>query len=431
MRFAIAAFVVAGATAAAAQSAAPAVPLGLQTFNAAWSIIDKTYYDPTFRGVDWVAVREELRPEAERATTPAALRATIARMIARLGESHFAVLPQFADASEDDGLDRSGSPGFDVRPSAGALLVTRVDAGSPAGKAGLRLGDRILSIGDVQAASIGAQLPADMEPRLRLLQIWRAAMMQLRGPVGTRFTARVQSAAGAVRTVSIERVDEPGQTVMLGNLPPFNLDVDSAAVETPSGASAGVIRFNVWMAGADAPIAQAVHRFRGSRGIVLDLRGNPGGLAGMIMGISGHFFRDRVALGTMKTRETSLTFMANPRASLPDGTAVEPFTGPVAILVDGLTGSASECFAGGMQSVGRARVFGETTMGQALPASFTRLPNGDTLLHAIADFVTADGTRLEGRGVVPDEPVTVDAAALAAGRDPVLAAALAWIDTRR
>ena len=83
-----------------------------------------------------------------------------------------------------------------------------------------------------------------------------------------------------------------------------------------------------------------------------------------------------------------------------------------------------------MQSVGRARVFGETSMGQALPASFTRLPNGDTLLHAIADFVTADGTRLEGRGVVPDQTVPLDAAALAAGRDPVLAAALEWIDSR-
>ena len=100
----------------------------------------------------------------------------------------------------------------------------------------------------------------------------------------------------------------------------------------------------------------------------------------------------------------------------------------MAILVDGLTGSASECFAGGMQAVGRARVFGETTMGHALPASFTRLPNGDMLLHAIADFVTADGTRLEGRGVIPDEPVRVDAGTLAGGRDPVLEAALAWID---
>lgn len=411
-----------------AQSAATAAPIALQTFDAAWSIIDTTYYDPSFRGVDWKAVRDEIRPEAGRARTPAELRGAIAKMLARLGESHFAVLPQFADPGEDDAIDRSGSPGFDVRPDGDALLVTRVEAGSPAHDARVRPGDRIVQIAGVTVASLAARVPAALEPRLRMLEIWRAAMMRLRGPAGSRFDAGIVPAAGSSRTAVIERIEEPGQTVLLGNLPPLKLDVEARAVETPSGASAGLIRFNVWMAAADAPIAAAVDRFRGSRGIIIDLRGNPGGLAGMIMGISGHFFAERTALGTMKTRTSALTFYANPRRSRPDGAAVEPFAGPVAILIDGLTGSASECFAGGMQAVGRARVFGETSMGQALPASFSRLPNGDTLLHAIADFVTAGGIRLEGRGVVPDHPVRVDGPALAAGRDPVLDAALGWLD---
>jgi carboxyl-terminal processing protease len=99
--------------------------------------------------------------------------------------------------------------------------------------------------------------------------------------------------------------------------------------------------------------------------------------------------------------------------------------------VDGLSGSASECFTGGMQSLGRARVFGQVSMGQALPALFDRLPNGDVLIHAYGDFVTADGTRLEGRGVIPDEVVPLTREALAAGRDPALEAALAWIDGRQ
>ena len=93
-----------------------------------------------------------------------------------------------------------------------------------------------------------------------------------------------------------------------------------------------------------------------------------------------------------------------------------------------MTGSASECFAGGMQALGRARVFGQTSMGQALPAFFAKLPNGDVLIHATGDFVTADGTRLEGRGVVPDEPVAIGRAELLAGRDATLEAALKWID---
>jgi carboxyl-terminal processing protease len=67
-------------------------------------------------------------------------------------------------------------------------------------------------------------------------------------------------------------------------------------------------------------------------------------------------------------------------------------------------------------------------MGQALPALFDRLPNGDVLIHAYGDFVTADGTRLEGRGVLPDEAVPLRRGDLLAGRDRALEAALAWID---
>jgi C-terminal processing protease CtpA/Prc len=67
-------------------------------------------------------------------------------------------------------------------------------------------------------------------------------------------------------------------------------------------------------------------------------------------------------------------------------------------------------------------------MGQALPALFDRLPNGDLLIHAYGDFVTAKGTRLEGTGVIPDEPVPLDRADLLAGRDRTMEAALAWID---
>ena len=107
------------------------------------------------------------------------------------------------------------------------------------------------------------------------------------------------------------------------------------------------------------------------------------------------------------------------------------YGGPVAILIDSMSGSASECFTGGMQSIGRARVFGQTSMGQALPALFDRLPNGDVLIHAYGDFVTADGTRLEGRGVIPDEIVPLRREDLLAGRDRTIDAALAWVDQSR
>ena len=61
--------------------------------------------------------------------------------------------------------------------------------------------------------------------------------------------------------------------------------------------------------------------------------------------------------------------------------------------------------AGGMQSLGRVRVFGQTSMGQALPALFDKLPNGDVFIHAWGDFVTGTGVRIEGRGVIPESPI--------------------------
>ena len=149
----------------------------------------------------------------------------------------------------------------------------------------------------------------------------------------------------------------------------------------------------------------------------------------MMMGISGHFVPDRRPLGIMKTRSNELRFVVNPRLVDANGRAVAVYAGPVAILVDSMSGSASECFTGGMQSIGRVRVFGQTTMGQALPALFDKLPNGDVLIHAYGDFVTADGTRLEGRGVIPDEQLSLAREDLLAGRDRALQASLAWIDT--
>jgi carboxyl-terminal processing protease len=66
----------------------------------------------------------------------------------------------------------------------------------------------------------------------------------------------------------------------------------------------------------------------------------------------------------------------------------------------------------------------------ALPATAVKLPNGDVLLHAIADFATPKGVRIEGRGVVPDEVVEQRLSSLREGRDEVLEQAVAWIRTR-
>jgi carboxyl-terminal processing protease len=188
-----------------------------------------------------------------------------------------------------------------------------------------------------------------------------------------------------------------------------------------------VIAFNIWMVPLVRAFDAAIDAMRDVNGMVIDLRGNPGGLGAMIMGLAGHFVSDRISLGTMAMRDSELNFVANPRLVNPAGHRVTAYGGPLAVLVDDMSGSASEIFAGGLQAIGRARIFGDVTMGAVLPAMFDRLPNGDVMAHAVADFVTPAGVRLEGRGVIPDERIVLTREDLLANHDAPLEAALAWI----
>jgi carboxyl-terminal processing protease len=409
---------------------APVADRSSETFDAAWKIIRDSHFDPTMNGLDWTAVRAELAPRAARARTDGELRGVINDMLGRLGVSHFALIPSGGAANGGAPADLSGSPGFDVRLVGAEFVVTAVDPAGGAAAAGVRPGWRLMSIDTMPTAELLSRLPTTMPDRLRHVEAWRMIEMRVRGPRGSRASLMFDNGIHDL-AVNVERRAEVGQPATVGNLPTMFVRLKAEEQRTPAGGTAGVIGFNVWMPAVDPLFQKAIDRFRHRDGIVLDLRGNPGGLAAMIMGISGHFLEERKPLGIMKTRDAELRFAANPRLVSGAGDRVQPFDGPLAIIVDGLTGSASECFAGGMQSLGRARIFGQTSMGQALPAMFDTLPNGDVLIHAMGDFVTADGTRLEGRGVVPDEAVAATRSDLLAGRDPVLAAALAWVDRQK
>lgn len=417
---------VAGVAAATVAQAAHA----LDTFDAVWRIVRDTHFDKTLNGVNWDAAREEFRPKAGEAKSAADLRRVLNTMLGRLGQSHFTVIPGSIgdDTSAGDG---AAHPGVDVRLIDNGVLVTRVAAGSSAAAAGVRAGWAVVSIAGKPLSDLLARLKETPDDRLRGLEAYRAVQARLRGVEGSTVDVTFADANGAQVTRALKRQQDQGQPVTVGNLPTMYVQVINEAVKTPQGRPVGLVGFSVWMATVDAPFQKAIDQHRSAAGIVIDLRGNPGGLAAMMMGIAGHFVGERTPLGVMKTRDNELKFTVNPRLVSADGQRVEPYAGPVAILVDSLTGSASECFTGGMQSLNRVRVFGDRSMGAALPSQFEKLPNGDVFIHATGDFVTADGTRLEGRGVIPDQYVPVTRAGLLAGRDAPLEAALMWIDAER
>lgn len=413
-------------TAALTSVVSAQAPDAAATFDKVWTIVRDTHFDPSFDRATWDRAREELRPKAIAAKTSGELRSVLRDLLGRLGLSHFAVIPASPD-TPGNLADLSGQPGFEARLIDKQLVVTTVDAESAAAAAGVRPGWIVQTVSGIPMARTLAPIADGAPERIAQLEAWRLSLAQLRGPSGSMLAVTFIDGGGTLVAKSIRRTAEAGEPVHVGNLPTMYVRVRSSLMETPGGGKAGVIAFNVWMAAVDARFQQAMDRFRTADGIVIDLRGNPGGLAAMIMGISGHFLSERLTLGVMKTKDSELRFVANPRLVNAAGDRVEPFRGPVAILVDGLSASASECFTGGLQSLGRARVFGQPSMGQALPALFDTLPNGDVLIHAWGDFVTGTGVRLEGRGVVPDEIVPATRADLLAGRDRPLESALAWI----
>lgn len=406
----------------------------LASLDSTWAAIGRTYFDTALVAGPWRTLHDSLRKGLGAEPELDSVRRAIRTLIAFPKQSHFALIP--ADAVPTPGRASSrgapGTTGIDVRMIGDTLVAWRVAAGSPAANAGVRPGDVISALDTAAVAGIVARLAKafpDDERRQRMLAT-QMAMSQLGGSAGdtVKFTLRADD--GRTRALALVRTPLAGRIQQYGNLPPMAVraTLDSITVTTASGAvQVPVVHFSSWF----PIIIQDLDRFlfgaRGAPGLILDLRGNPGGVVGMVGGVAGHFTDTVVSLGTMYGRGSTLHLRTNPRVVNPAGQRTPTFTAPVAILVDDFSASASEFFSSGMQALGRARIFGVSTAGQSLPAAMLRLPSGDVLMHPIADHEDTNGRRVEGIGVVPDTPAPLSRRDLRAGRDAALEAAREWL----
>jgi carboxyl-terminal processing protease len=399
--------------------------LNVESFEFIWSTIRDQYWDPTFGGVNWPGVHDELRPEIERASTMAQAHAIMRRMMDRLGKSHFAIIPAdvYGDLDASSGeAHGSGTAGLDIRVIDEHALVTSVEDGSPVAAQGVHAGWEILSIDGADLAPVLARVAAlYRDSTARELYLARAVQAKLSGDPGSTVRVQFLDGANARVTKQIERVQPQGTLAHFGYLPPMHVWIKSRKV----AGNIGYVAFNLFLDPARLMPAfgDAVHSCAECAGMIIDLRGNPGGLGIMAMGMAGWLIeKPDQHLGTMHTRQAPLKFTVNPR--------LPAYRGPVAILVDGSSGSTSEVLAGGLKDLGRAHIFGTRTAGAALPSAIDRLPNGDAFQHPLADYISEGGRPLEGVGVTPDVEVKLTRAALLAGRDPVLDAAIEWIHSR-
>ena len=406
---------------------APAVALA--SFDSLWNVVRNTYVDTAFVAGKWVQVRDSLRPQAEAIVTRRQLDALFARTLETIPDSHFYIIPASVASSDTAAkTDGRGTTGLIVRAVGQTGVVWRVIPGSSADKSGLRPGQTVTRIrGRDPAESLRriSMMPEKGRSRATAELLQRLNGM-LSPAVGDTVTVSIQSGGRTVRQTLVAG-PSAGRVSQYASLPPIAGLVKWDRIPGSGGSCVGTVAFNIWLPALVPDLAQAVDSISSCQGIVIDLRGNPGGVGAMVMGFGGYFVDSVKSLGTMITKQVSLKFVINPQRSRDDGSQMSPFDGPVAILTDPLSASTSEIFASGMQRIGRARVFGERSAGAALPALMTRLPSGDVFVHAVADFTDPNGERIEGAGTTPDVEVPLSIEVLEAGRDGALEAAVKWI----
>lgn len=400
-----------------AQTPRPGLDTDLASFDQVWTTVRDTHWQKPPAGLDWDAMRAQYRPRVEKSASTDEARAAMQEMLRQLRQTHFGIVPGTIFSSLDDSGAPSGGgvTGIDLRVLDGEAVVTGIDPGSPAERAGVRLGWIVQSANGRELKPIIERALRDAE--IHELQLTRALAARLTGPVGANISVTFVDAESREATLRIGLAEPRGTLTEFGNLPPSHVWYEDRRI-----GGVAYARFNMFM---DIPrvmpaFEATIRNCNPCEGLIVDLRGNPGGIGAMAMGMAGFLVKTPgQKLGTMYMRDTTINFVINPR--------VPVFEGPVAVLIDGNSASTAEIFAGGLQDLKRARVFGTRSAAAALPSIFTRLPNGDGFQYAVANYVSLNGQVLEGNGAEPDIEVKLTRAGLLAGHDAVIDAAVEWI----
>ena len=421
----------------------------LETFHKAWSILGEHYFDPTFNKLDWKKVRLEYEPRVRAARTDAELHRLLSEMISRLGRSHLAIIPpevyraieaakveakvreaRMAAETEKEPDDQKAEPadtpepddplaqygiGVDLRILDRQFVVIRIDAGSSAEKAGLKTGYVIEKVNNVALAGLLTRLESAgaASPPMRRQLIYQVITGFLNGEKDTEVAVTILDEKGVPRELSIKREKLRTQVFsLMSGMPERHLNFEKRSIAD----DIGYIHFDHFAVPVIDKFCAAVGDFQDKKGLIIDLRGNFGGLLATMPTFAGMLSAEKIDLGTSVFRNNSERLIGWPK--------VKNFKGRVVFLIDSHSTSAAEIFAAAMQESGRAFLVGERSPGEALPSVAVELPTGAVLQYPIANYKTSTGKFLEGAGVTPDYTVPLTRATLLQGKDQQLEKAI-------
>jgi carboxyl-terminal processing protease len=264
--------------------------------------------------------------------------------------------------------------GILVSQTNGELIVSRVISGSPAEKAGMKAGDNITAVDGTSVTGMNFdQLAA-----------------KIRGDVGTKVTVTVIHAGSTTPVdLTMVRATVSRPLVDWGMVPGTHV-ADVALFEFAAGAADQIHQ------------ATAAATKAGATAIVLDLRGNPGGLASEARTVASEF----LSSGVVYIDEDG----SGNRTEVKVDTSRSSTALPMVVLVDHDTASAAEIVAGAVQDSHRAKVVGQTTVGTGTVLQPYVLSDGSVVLLGVADWLTPSGNRIFGKGITPDETVALPTA---------------------
>ena len=372
-----------------------------------WETIRDKYFDPEFGGVDWEGVIDIYEPRALEATTSGAFHAVLREMLDELSASHVILQPPPTSGAGAPPTPRQRVDGVELRRSGDRIIVYSVAEGTPAFEAGMRAGQILQA---VAGADLDEMRPTEGGPRDQRRDHLYAARAALWGEPGSEAQLVVIEDHDEIVPIPVPRTGTRGRHV-----PGLAKSEVTHRLLTEKIA---YVAFEAWAFDLEKVLNPILRRYEETDGLVIDLRHNFGGVGDGADYLVGRLVEEDTSLGTDYPRD------GEPRSYPVSGSGDQAYRGAVVILIDECSASASEVFTACLQEQGRATVIGCRSLGAVLNSTQCVLPTGAVLQYPHSDYLTAGGTRLEDRGVIPDAEVILESLDLFEGKDTLIEAAI-------